>query len=468
MTATITNDRPEMQLIRPSGVHTGTRRKALRTPTHRPSGASESGTSIASSFHEPSPDHRSRARTILLAASILIVALNLRATILAVSPLLDAIRDDTGISNTLAGLLTTLPVVLFGLLASLAPRLGHRFGTDRVIAATMTVLAAGILLRLAHPIPFLFLGTAVAGAAIAIANVLMPAIVKRDFPGQMGLMTGLYTMGISAGGAFGAGLTLPVARAAGLEWRGALAIWAVPALFAIAFLTVRLMMPNGRDRPGRSAATRRPPTPSLWRDPLAWRVSLFMGLQSFIFFAVSSWTPTLLMDNGMTEARAGLMLSLMNIFGLVASFVAPIVANRARDQRALVAVVVAIWAAGIGGLLIAPATWTIFWMALFGIAAGSALSIALTLIVLRSPDTPHAAALSGMAQSVGYLLAATGPFIVGALHDLSGGWRVPVTFVLLILVPTLLFGFAAGRDRLVGQATARGTTQADTRIDRTG
>ena len=326
----------------------------------------------------------------------------------------------------------------------------------------MTVLASGILIRLIHPIPFLFLGTAIAGAAIAIANVLMPAIVKRDFPGQMGLMTGLYTMGISAGGAFGAGLTLPIARAADLEWRGALAIWAAPAMFAIAFLSLRLILQATRqsnadraERPDRSVATRRLPTPSLWRDPLAWRVSLFMGLQSFIFFAISSWTPTLLVDNGMTEARAGLMLSLANIFGLVASFVAPIVANRARDQRTLIVVVVAIWAAGIGGLLIAPTTWTILWMALFGIAAGAALSIALTLIVLRSPDTPHAAALSGMAQSVGYLLAATGPSIVGALHDLSGGWRVPIVFVLLILVPTLLFGLAAGRNRLVGQIPGR-------------
>ncbi len=439
-------------------MHTGTNGGAPRSATHRPSGAFASGISIAATPLDLTQASRSRARTILLAASILIVALNLRATIIAVSPLLDAIRDDTGISGTLAGLLTTLPVVLFGLLASVAPRLARRFGTDLVVAGTMTVLAGGILLRLAQPVPFLFLGTAIAGAAIAIANVLMPAIVKRDFPGQMGLMTGLYTMGISAGGAFGAGLTLPVARAAGLDWRGALAIWAFPAIFAIAFLSLRLILQAARQsdaeraaRLDRSVATRRPPTPSLWRDPLAWRVSLFMGLQSFIFFAVSSWTPTLLVDNGMTEARAGLMLSLANIFGLVASFVAPIVANRARDQRTLIAVVVAIWAVGIGGLLIAPTSWTILWMALFGIAAGAALSIALTLIVLRSPDTPHAAALSGMAQSVGYLLAATGPSIVGALHDLSGGWHAPVVFVLLVLVPTLLFGLAAGRDRLVGQ-----------------
>lgn len=391
---------------------------------------------------------------MLLAASILVVALNLRATIIAVSPLLDAIRDDTGISGTLAGLLTTLPVVLFGLMASLAPRLARRFGADLVIVATMTGLAIGILLRLIHPIAFLFLGTAVAGVSIAIANVLMPAIVKRDFPARMGLMTGLYTMGISAGGAFGAGLTLPIARAADLEWRGALAIWAVPAIVAIAFLSLQLVPQLARQREDRIGTGRRPPAPRLWRDPLAWQVSLFMGLQSFVFFALSSWTPTLLVDNGMTEARAGFMLSLSNVFGLVASFVAPIVANRARDQRALVVVVAAIWAAGIGGLLIAPATWTILWMALFGIAAGSALSIALTLIVLRSPDTPHAAAMSGMAQSVGYLLAATGPFLVGALHDLSGGWRVPIIAVLLVLVPTLLFGLAAGRDRLVGQTTA--------------
>jgi len=406
-----------------------------------------SGTLIAS---KPLPTDRSRALTILLGAGILIVALNLRATIIAVSPLLDAIRDDTGISGTVAGLLTTLPIVLFGLLASLAPRLANRFGADLVIVTTMIGLTIGILLRLVHPIGFLFLGTGIVGASIAIANVLMPAIVKRDFPGQVGLMTGLYTMGISAGGAFGAGLTLPVARAAGLEWRGALAIWAIPAILAIVFLGLQLIPRLARNPPVRSASVRRLPNPRLWRDPLAWQVSLFMGLQSFVFFAISSWTPTLLMEHGMSEARAGVMLSLSNIFGLVASFIAPIVANRARDQRMLVVIVVALWAAGIAGLLIAPATWTILWMALFGIAAGSALSIALMLIVLRSPDTPHAAAMSGMAQSVGYLLAATGPFLVGALHDISGGWRVPIVFVLLILIPTLLFGLAAGRDRLVG------------------
>ena len=407
-----------------------------------------SGTLIAS---KPLPTDRSRALTILLGAGILIVALNLRATIIAVSPLLDAIRDDTGISGTVAGLLTTLPIVLFGLLASLAPRLASRFGADLAIVTTMIGLTIGILLRLVHPIGFLFLGTGIVGASIAIANVLMPAIVKRDFPGQVGLMTGLYTMGISAGGAFGAGLTLPVARAAGLEWRGALAIWAIPATLAIVFLGLQLIPRLARNPPVRSASVRRRPNPRLWRDPLAWQVSLFMGLQSFVFFAISSWTPTLLMEHGMSEARAGVMLSLSNIFGLVASFIAPIVANRARDQRMLVVIVVALWAAGIAGLLIAPATWTILWMALFGIAAGSALSIALMLIVLRSPDTAHAAALSGMAQSIGYLLAATGPFLVGALHDLSGGWRVPILTVLLILVPTLLVGLAAGRDRLVGQ-----------------
>lgn len=387
----------------------------------------------------------------------------LRSPIIAVSPLLDTIQADTGLSSTVMGLLATLPIICFGAMAQAGARLARRFGIDLMVVALTIMLAIGIVIRSLPSLPALFTGTIVLGSAIAIGNVLMPALVKRDFPNHVSVMTSFYVMGISAGGALAAGLTVPIQHRFGLDWRGALGIWVVPVAIAIVVLLPRIAINRVLHEPRGNTL----PRPRLWGERLAWQVSLFMGMQSFLFFAVSSWTPTMLIDGGMSEGRAGAMLSLMNIVGLFASFAAPILAQRGPDQRWLIATVVGIWAIAIGGLVIAPTTWTILWMICFGIAAGAALSIALSLIVLRSPDTAHAAALSGMAQGVGYLLASTGPFLLGALHDAFSGWRIPMATALLVLIPTLLAGLGAGRKRLVGTPAAAGTSRADTRIDHT-
>jgi CP family cyanate transporter-like MFS transporter len=378
---------------------------------------------------------------------IVVVALVLRSPIIAVSPLLATIQADTGLSSTVMGLLATLPIICFGAMANVGAQLARRFGIDLMVVALTIALGVGIVIRSAPSLPALFIGTIVLGSAIAMGNVLMPALVKRDFPHHVSLMTSFYVMGISAGGALGAGLTVPIQHRFGLDWRGALAIWVVPVLIAIVMLFPRVAMNRTLHEPRANSVAR----PRLWGERLAWQVSLFMGLQSFLFFAVSSWTPTMLIDGGMSEQRAGAMLSLMNIIGLFASFMAPILAQRGPDQRWLVAAVLGIWGVAIGGLVIAPTAWTPLWMICFGIAAGAALSVALSLIVLRAPDTAHAAALSGMAQGVGYLLASTGPFLLGALHDAFGGWRIPMATAFLVLIPTLIAGLGAGRNRLVGQ-----------------
>lgn len=386
-----------------------------------------------------------------LAVGVVAVALVLRSPIIAVSPLLDTIQTETGLSTTIMGLLATLPIICFGAMATAGAGLARRFGIDLVIFALTVALGIGIVIRSIPLLLALFAGTIVLGSAIAIGNVLMPALVKRDFPNHVSLMTSFYVMGISAGGALAAGLTVPIQHRFGLDWRGALAIWIVPALIAIVALLPRIRMNRSLHEPHADSLSR----PRLWGERLAWQVSLFMGMQSFLFFAVSSWTPTMLIDGGMSESRAGAMLSLMNIVGLFASFAAPILARWGPDQRWLIAIVIGIWAIALGGLVIAPTTWTVLWMVCFGIAAGAALSIALSLIVLRAPDTAHAAALSGMAQGVGYMIAATGPFLLGALHDAFGGWRIPMATALVALIPTLIAGLGAGRKRLVGQQIDR-------------
>jgi CP family cyanate transporter-like MFS transporter len=310
----------------------------------------------------------------------------------------------------------------------------------------MVGLAAGILLRLAEPVAMLFFGTAVLGASIALANVLVPAVIKRDFPGRTGMMTGLYTMCLAAGSTLAAGLVVPLRDRFDLDWRQALALLAVPALVAVIALLPRLRL-NGTAL--ATATAQRQPTPRLWRNRLAWQVSLFMGLQSFIYFGLGSWIPVLLVDSGLSEARAGLMWSICNFAGLPFSFVVPILAQKLPDQRPLVVAMVVTWAASIVGVLVAPATFTLLWMVLFGMGGGAALSLALMFIVLRAPDTAHAASLSGMAQAIGYTLAAFAPFLFGALHDLTGDWQVSVGMILLALVPTLAAGWQAGQRRLV-------------------
>ncbi len=391
----------------------------------------------------------SRSRSILLGIGIAIVAINMRTAIVGVGPLLDVIRLDLGISTTVAGLLTTIPVVCFGLLAGFAPRLSTRFGIDRMLWLTMVGLTLGILIRIVPSIAMLFAGTIVIGASIAIANVLAPAVIKRDFPGQFGLMTGVYTMGISIGGATATGLMVPI-HESGYGWRQALGLLAIPALVAVIVQLPRLRM----ERPAANQrATRR--APRLWGNALAWQVSLFMGLQSFVYFGLAAWIPTILHDAGLSREAAGTMWAIGNLAGLPASLVVPIVAQRIPNQRPLLVGLIAIWAMGIAGILIAPATFTLAWMVLFGLGAGSALSLALMLIVLRSPDTAHAASLSGMAQAIGYTIAAFAPFLGGLAHDLTGDWTASIFLMLAVLVPTTFMGWFASRRALVRSRSVR-------------
>lgn len=398
-----------------------------------------------------------RARTTLLLVGIVLITVNLRPAIVAVSPLLDGIREQTGMSGATAGLLTTLPVLCFGALAPLAPRLSRRLGPEAVVVAAMLLLLAGILVRLSSSLAVLFAGTVLIGGAIAVANVLLPSMIKRDLGHATGMAMGVYAMALSAGGALAAAITVPLQDGIGSGWRTTLALWAllaVPAVLAAGgWLLLRRRQGGGRRAAAAGVrAARSRAAISLWRDPVAWQVTLFMGLQSLQFYAAAAWLPTIFADHGFSESRAGLMLALATIVGTLSSLVMPILAGRALDQRRLVVTTIALYALGTVGLLAAPTAAGPLWMALIGFAQGAGISLALTMIVLRSPDPEHAAALSGMAQTVGYLLAATGPFALGALHDASGGWTVPLLVLLVLLVPLLLSGLGAGRRRTVGTA----------------
>ncbi|MCC0241742.1 CynX/NimT family MFS transporter [Pseudomonas aeruginosa] len=360
-------------------------------------------------------------RPWLLLLGLVLVALNLRPALSSLAPLLNQVRDDTGLSAAAAGLLTTAPVLCLGLFAPLAPRLARRIGAERSVLLILFCLA---------------------GASIGIIGVLLPGIVKRDFPRQAGVMTGVYTMALCLGAALAAGATAPLEKLFG-NWELALAFWSLPAILAAAF-----WLPQTRQ--GQHAHRQAFRVIGLWRDPLAWQVTLYMGLQSSLAYIVFGWLPSILIDRGMTAVEAGLVLSGSVMLQLITALLAPWLAARARDQRLAVVLVMATTLAGLLGFLYAPLQTIWGWAVLLGLGQGGTFSIALALIVLRSRDAHVASHLSGMAQGVGYTLAAMGPFMVGVVHDLTGGWNAVGYIFIGVAIAATLFGLGAGRSQYVG------------------
>lgn len=371
------------------------------------------------------------------AVAIMLVAANLRPAVVAVAPLVGDIKAATGWSSAVTGLLTTLPVLVFGLVAPLAPRCAARFGIERTVFAALAVLIVATAVRLMPAPSALFAGSALAGAGIGICNVVLPSLIKRDFPHRSGLMTGLYSMTLSGGAAAAAALTIPINDALGGDWRLALASW---GLFAV--LALVIWIPQLR-RVHRVQVGHTPP--SLWRNPVAWAITVFMAAQSLIFYTFTAWLPEVLIDRGMSPGAAGAVLALGQVAGLSMSLVAPIVAGRSADQRVITMLALATTAVGFAGLLTthsAPTLWVMLVMA----GPGASISLALLFMVLRSTSTVQTSQVSGMAQSVGYGLAAVGPVAIGLLHDVTGSWTVAMAVLALALLPQALSTLLAAKD----------------------
>lgn len=377
----------------------------------------------------------------LLAAAMLVVACNLRPPLTSVGPVLNEIRADLPGLGGLAGLLTMLPVLCMGLAGPLAPGLARRWGAERVVLGWMAVLVAGLGLRsLGTALP-LFAGTAIIGSAIGVVGVLLPGLVKRDFRDHGTVMTGLFTMCLCWGAAFAAGIMVPLATLLGGSWSWALGAWAIPA--TIAALVWAPMLPR---REG-TAAIPVPAVKGLWRSALAWQVTLFMGLQSSLAYAVFGWLAPILRDRGLDAASAGWLVAFSVVVQLPAALIAPILAGRARDQRGAVAAAVGCTLAGLLGCLYVPVDGWMLWAAaaVLGIGQGGSFSVALTLIVLRARDGHVAAQLSSMAQGFGYTLAAFCPMALGLLHDAAGSWQPAGPLFAIVAGLALLAGLGAGR-----------------------
>lgn len=382
---------------------------------------------------------RGRAGTVLLAFSLILIAWNMRPLFSSLSVVLPDVMRSNDLGSVAASMLTTLPVLCLGLLAPLAPPLAGRFGTERTLLGVMVLLAIGTALRGLDNAPVMFFASALAGGAIAVGNVLLPSLVKRDFARHAGIMTGLYTMAICAGAATAAALTVPLQHLLQGSHDYALAIWAVPAVIAaLVWLPQARRQQHDKHHAGHLVR-------GLWRDKLAWQLTLFMGLQAAQAYAVLGWLAPILRERGFNAVDAGLVLSLSTMSQLVACLLIPSLAIRLKHQRWLNVALAATGVAGFLALSMAPPGAIWISSIVLGLSQGGLLSVALTMIVLRSPDGVVTAQLSSMVQSVGYCLATVGPLLIGLLHTWTGNFQLAAPLFALLGLGVAITGFGAGR-----------------------
>lgn len=383
----------------------------------------------------------------LLLIGVILVGANLRVPLTSVGALISFIRDDLAISNALAGFITTLPLLAFALISPFAPKIANRIGMEWTIMLSLVVLIIGIVIRSLSGIGFLFTGTLFIGLAIAIGNVLIPGIVKMNFPLKIGLMTGIYAIFMNIFGALGSGLSVPIASIGNLGWQGALGVWGV---LTIVSLLIWLPQLSKRRNQKTNVKTEKKEKSNLWRSPLAWKITIFMGGQSLTFYTLITWLPDILHSNGYNLNSAGWMVFLMQFALIPFTFIIPVIAEKMKNQVGLSVATGLLFMIGFAGLLQGSPALVPVWVILLGIAGGSAFSLSMMFFTLRTKDGKEAAELSGMAQSFGYLLAAVGPVLVGALQDITGGWTIPLFLLILLSVVLLIVGIASGRE---GQVT---------------
>ncbi|MET7418945.1 MFS transporter [Dactylosporangium sp. NPDC005555] len=387
-----------------------------------------------------------RARTGLLVIGILLIATNLRAALTSVGPVLDDVRADLGLTATAAGVLTALPLLAFAGFSPVAPLVARRLGLERTIGLGLAVLAAGIVLRSLPVTGGIWVGTVAIGASIAFFNVLLPSLVKRDFPDRVAQLSGGYSATQSIVAAIASGVAVPIAGQSTAGWRIALGCWVGLTVIAAAVWLPRLRTrPPGADSAAGTTAAHRSP----WGSAVGWQVTLFMGLQSLVFYVMVAWLPTIEQDHGVSATTAGWHLFLYLIAAVAANLTAPHLMRRLPDQRLVALLCAALILLGAGGLLLAPGL-SVVWLFSAGFGAGTSLVLCLSLFSMRAVDHRQAAALSGMAQSIGYLLAACGPVLIGALRDASGSWTLPLATVCALTAIMGAFAVLAGRDRVIG------------------
>lgn len=400
--------------------------------------SSRLGRMLARLSSSQDPDSRGR---LLLIICILLFACNLRAPMTSLAPLLTQIQESFGLNAATAGTITAIPLLVFGIVSPLAPLLARRVGLERALVGALVLILLGVAVRSAGSLALLFAGTAAIGIGIAIGNVLLPSLLKRDFPGQIAVLTSVYALTMGTVAAFSSSIAIPLADLTGLGWRFALLCTGViPAISLICWLPLARRPRTDKVASPAANQTRTP----VWRHAISWQVTFFLGMNSFLFYSVMSWLPAIMHDAGYSPAAAGTAHGIMQFGASIIGLLMMPIVRRSADQRKLAVAISALSLVSLAGLWLFP-SWSTFWATLFGMGNGGVFILALSFMGTRVSTAGQAASLSGMAQSAGYLLACTGPSLLGSIHDLSGNWSMPLLVCCLLSATLIYAGWCAGR-----------------------
>jgi len=381
---------------------------------------------------------------------VVLVSTNLRSPITAVGPVLGQISEDLQLNSFQSSLLTAIPLFMFASCSVAVSRYSHKLGMHRFLLLGLMALSVGIVLRIWGNMPTLFVGSFLIGLGICVGNVVTPGYIKTNFPKQIGLMTGIFAVAMNLTAAFASGFSLRLGEWTGLGWQGSLGGWVILALLSLIVVSFDALS----RKKAQGITENRPATSGIghiFRSRLAWYISLFMGIQSLIYYSLISWLPKVLVDYGMPAEDTGWLLFLIQIAMIPIMFIGPILAHRMKDQRLMAAAV----AIGMFGSIF------IFWhyklqgiyvaAILLGLSNGLSFSLSILFFTLRARSTANAIKISGMAQSVGYLIAAFGPPVFGKLHEIDATWNYSFYFLAGSIVLLLFAGWKAGEDKYVAE-----------------
>lgn len=383
----------------------------------------------------------------LVFLGIIFVSFNLRAPITSVGPVIDLIQIKYDLNSSMAGFITTLPLLAFAVVSPFVAKLNHKFGHGLTMFLGLFLIILGELIRSYTDIYGLFIGTTFIGIGIAIGNVLIPSVIKHKFKKNVGNVLSVYITSMCIFAALGSGLSIPMTEIWG--WNDSLAIWVILALVTLIIWFPQLKKSGEYNNSDDLKIEEKMKSKSIWKSPLAWWVTLYMGTQSLLFYTLIAWIPSILLYKDFDAHFAGMMLLLFQLISLPATLLVPAIADKIKHQKLIATIIALIYFVGMVIFLFAISKLSVIISMIFlGLGMGGTISLAIGFISLRTPHAKKAAELSGMSQSAGYLFAALGPILIGFIYDLYKSWTIPI-FVLIFLIILLIFlGLKAGKDEV--------------------
>lgn len=385
-------------------------------------------------------------KKLLLTLTIIFIAANLRGPLTMVGPLIPSMKESFTSGNSLFGILTSIPLFVFGIISIIAPKLDNKFGKRITITTSLSLLLIGLLIRSLGSVSSLLIGSILVALGIGISNVLLPSIIVEGAPKKdVGRLTGTFTTTMGLFGSIASGLSIFLASIVG--WQFALEIFVITAIIALVLWLTYSKTVEGIEREEQLEPEIK--LSYLLKSKLVWSIALFMGVQSWIAYALFAWVPSILIDRGMSSNFSAIALMIIQLCSMPTMYIIPIIAGKKKSQSMFVAITTIIGFIGCLSLFAANPIILTVGLVLIGIGQGASLSFSYLFFTVRTNSAKETSSLSGISQTIGYFIASTGPIIFGYIHDITNLWNGSLIFILFMHVILLFEGILSGRNKKI-------------------